>query len=161
VASIDTSPPPVTEPVIPPPTAVAPPERPVPERAPAPLFDPTSQANQGERNRRLQLAGMAAGGGMVVIGLVLWGAASGVQNDINNAPNRTRQNLLDLRDLEAKGDTYAALGNIFTIGGAVVGGVATYFYLRDRRAASATTARLVPTLLDHGVGLTLTIGAVP
>jgi hypothetical protein len=159
--AIDTAPP-VSEPVIPPPTAVVPPQPPVPERAPAPLFDRISRQSQSdERNHRLQLAGMAGGGGMVVIGLVLWGAANGVQSDINNAPNRTRQDLLDLRDLESRGDTYAALGNVLVLGGAVVGGVATYFYLRDRRAASTATARLVPTVLDHGAGLVLTIGGMP
>jgi hypothetical protein len=104
---------------------------------------------------------MAGGGAMVVIGLVLWGAASGVQGDIDKAPTTTKQNLIDLRNLESKGDGYAGLGNLFTIGGVVIGGIGTYFYIKDRRAASTTSARLMPTVLDHGVGLVFTMGGTP
>jgi hypothetical protein len=154
------APPPSSEPAaIPPPiaataTATAP--------QPAPAEPPTVVVDQpGTGNRRLELLGMGGGAGMLVFGLVLWSAASGVQDDINNAPTRTRQDLMNLRDLESRGDTYAALGNVFAITGLVVGGVATYLYIRDRRAGTTTTARLTPTLLDHGAGLVLTIGAAP
>jgi hypothetical protein len=113
-------------------------------------------------NHRLEIAGMAGGGALVVLGLVLWGAASGVQSDIDKAPTRSRQDLVDLKDLESRGDGYAGLGNVFAISGLVVGGIATYFYIRDRRASSSTmTARLVPAVLDHGAGLVLTIGGSP
>ncbi|TMQ23980.1 MAG: hypothetical protein E6J90_09280 [Deltaproteobacteria bacterium] len=59
------------------------------------------------------------------------------------------------------GDTYAALGNVLAVSGLVVGGIATYLYIRDRRAGSTASARLSPTVLDHGAGLVLTIGAAP
>jgi len=105
---------------------------------------------------------MAGGGALVVLSLVLWGAANGVQHDIEKAPTTTRQDLLALKDLESRGDGYAGLGNVFAISGLAVGGIATYFYIRDRRASSSTTtARLVPTVLDHGAGLVLTIGGLP
>jgi hypothetical protein len=45
--------------------------------------------------------------------------------------------------------------------GVVLGGIATYLYIRDRRPARAQTARLVPTVLDHGAGLVLTFGGTP
>ena len=113
-------------------------------------------------NHRLELAGMAGGGALVVLGLVLWSAASGVQSDIEKAPTSTRHDLVDLENLESRGDRYARLGNVFAISGLVVGGIATYFYVRDRRASSSTTtARLLPTVLDHGAGVVLTIGGLP
>lgn len=118
------------------------------------------EAHHGD-HRRLELAGMVGGGALVVLGLAMWGAAAGVQSDIDDAPTRTRDELTHLRDLESKGDTYAALGNVFTIAGLAVGGVATYFYIRDRRSRPTTTARLTPAVLDHGAGLVLTIGGSP
>jgi hypothetical protein len=119
----------------------------------APIDDPT--------RHRLEIAGMAGGGALAVVGLILWGAAHGVQNDIDNAPTVTRQNLMDLRDLESKGDTYATLGNVFVITGVVVGGISTFLYFRDRRAASHATAHLTPAVFAHGAGLALTFGGTP
>jgi hypothetical protein len=146
-------------PVVPAPTAVAPAPPAVPETAPtgsAPLAD-----QPAPRDRRLELAGMIGGGSMLALGVVLWGAASSTQDDINQAPTRTRQDLANLRDLESRGDVYAAAGNVLVVTGVVLGGIATYLYLRDRRAAGAQTARLVPTVLDHGAGLVLTLGGMP
>jgi hypothetical protein len=151
-------------PVIPAPATVTAPPRPVPETAPA---DPAAGAapapvdQPGTLGHRLELAGMVGGAAMATLGLVLWAGASGVQDDIDHAPTRTRQDLAHLQDLEARGDGYATTGNVLVIGGLIAGGVATYFYLRDRRAASTTTARLLPTVLDHGAGVVLTLGAVP
>jgi uncharacterized membrane protein YedE/YeeE len=116
------------------------------------------------RGRRLELAGMAGGAGLVVLGLVMWGAASGVQGDIDKAPTTTKQDLVDLKNLESRGDTYAGLGNVFAISGVIVGGIATYYYIRDRRnasAASTASARLTPAVFAHGAGLVLTIGGSP
>jgi hypothetical protein len=155
---------PVEEPpVIPAPADVKPPPpSPVTTPAPAARDNPPSVDTPDPGRRRLELIGMASGGGMVMLGLVLWGAASGVQGDIDKAPATTSQDLAHLRDLESKGDTYATLGNVFTIGGLVVGGVSTYFFIRDRRKAAFTaTARLTPTVLDHGAGVVLTIGGMP
>jgi hypothetical protein len=131
----------------------------VPEAAPAgpvPPSDPPSPYD-----RRLELAGMIGGGSLLTLGVVLWGAASSTQDDINRAPTRTRQDLASLRDLESRGDVYAAAGNVLVATGAVLGGLATYLYVRDRRAGSTATARLVPTVLDRGAGLVLTLGGMP
>jgi hypothetical protein len=126
----------------------------------SPLAPPADQPDA--RRHRLELAGMIGGGSMVAVGLVLWGAAAGVQGEINGAPTATRQDLSNLRNLESKGDTYAALGNVFSLVGLVAGGIGTYFYIADRRAGSATgVARITPRWFDHGAGLVLTIGAAP
>jgi hypothetical protein len=126
----------------------------------AELAASTASDQPTSRDRRLEIAGMAGGCGLTVIGLVLWTAASSVQGQINDAPTRSRDDLVKLRDLESRGDTYAVLGNALVVSGLVVGGIATYFYLRDRGAAPPAAAHLVPTVLDHGAGVAL-IGGLP
>jgi len=148
-------------PAIPMPTEVKPAE-PSPAATPAPAVAASQHVDAPDPGRRrLELLGMVGGGSMVLLGFVLWGAANGVQGDIDNAPTTTKEDIAGLRDLESKGDTYAALGNLFTITGLVVGGISTYLFIRDRRAASTTSARLTPVVLDHGAGLVLTIGGTP
>lgn len=147
-------------PVIPAPAAVPLASPAVPETAtPGPAALPADQPNP--RDHRLELAGMIGGGGLLVLGVVLWGAANSTQDDINGAPTRTSQDLAHLKDLESRGDVYAGAGNVLVAAGAVLGGIATYLYIRDRSAHSAPTARLVPTVLDHGAGLVLTLGGLP
>jgi hypothetical protein len=151
-------PPPADAPVIPPPNTVQ-------EPAPSPIVQPAAPApaapTDDQTRRRLEITGMAAGGALLVTGIILWSAASGTQNDINNAPTATQQDLMHLKDLESKGDTYATLGNVFAITGLVVGGVSTFFYFRDRHAHASATARLTPAVLGRGAGLALTFGGTP
>jgi hypothetical protein len=84
-----------------------------------------------------------------------------VQGDIDKAPTTTKEDIAGLRDLESRGDTYATLGNLFTVTGLVVGGISTYLFIRDRRARPTSSARLTPAVLDHGAGLVLTFGGTP
>jgi len=155
--AITASPPPGEAPVIPPPTSVALPPAAVPETAPA---SAGSTDRSLRRDQQLEIAAMAGGAGLATIGVLLWAAASGTQDDIDRAPTMTRQDLANLRDLESRADTYAALGNVLVASGVIVGGIATYFYVRDRRAG-APSAQVMPTVLAHGAGLVLTIGAMP
>jgi hypothetical protein len=150
---------PTGEPVIPAPAGVKQP----PPRSVATTTTTSAHADAppSPQRHRLEIAGMAGGGGMVVLGMLLWGAAGGVQSDIDKAPTTTKQDLIDLKDLESRGDGYAGLGNLFVIGGLIAGGIGTYFYLKDRRAASTSSARLMPSVLDHGAGVVLTIGGMP
>jgi hypothetical protein len=157
--AIAPAPPAEPAPGIPAPTAVQPAAPAVPETTPAGSTPVPEQP--GPPDRHLELAGMIGGGSLVALGVILWGAASSTQDDINKAPTRTGQDLANLRDLESRGDVYAAAGNALVVTGAVLGGIATYLYIRDRRAAGAQTARLVPTVIDHGAGLVLTLGGMP
>ncbi len=129
-----------------------------------PKTDPTSkpeplQSDKQPRDRkRLYIAGMASGGGMVFVGILLYASASSTQGQIDSAPTKTKADILALKDLESRGSSLAGWGNAFTIGGIVLGGVSTYFYLRHRHDKKSSTAMLVPTMFDHGGGLTLSFG---
>ena len=111
--------------------------------------------------RSYEVAGMATGGGLVALGLVMWAAASRTQSNINSAPTATTQDLEHLKSLESRGDIYAGVGNVFAVTGLVLGTVSTYLYIRDRNVGPASVARLTPTVLDHGAGLMLTFGGTP
>jgi hypothetical protein len=144
-------------PAIPAPTDVSPPRQSAVVTTPTDTEPPDASA----RDRKLELAGMIGGGSAVTLGLLLWAGASSTQNEINSAPTRTQSDLHHLRDLESRGDAYAMAGNVLVGVGAIVGGLATYLYIRDRRAASAATAQLAPTVLPHGAGLVLRFGGSP
>jgi hypothetical protein len=152
----------IREPVGPAPETI--PQPPSPSIVTTSATDPLADRPSPHRHR-LELAGMAGSGGLLVVGFFLWGAARGVQSEIDTAPTTTRQDLVHLRDLESRGDTYANLGNLLAISSVLVGSLATYFYIKDHRGsrAGATTpvARVAPTLLDHGGGLVLTLGGTP
>jgi hypothetical protein len=141
-----------TPPVEPPKTEPAP-VKPVP----APVVEPHDD-NRGSR-RRLYIAGMAGGGAMLIVGLVLWGQADSIQSDIDKAPTKTKADLARLVDLEASGDRYATWGNVFAIGGFVLAGVSTYYFIKHRHSGSSTSAHLVPAVFDHGAGVALSFGA--
>lgn len=131
---------------------------PIGSSLPPPTIPDDSNA-QGHRN--WQIAGMAGGGAMVLFGMLLWGAASSTQGEIDKAPSSTAADLKHLRDLEDRGDGQATLGNLMFVGGVVIGGISGYLFWRDGRARHAQTARIVPTLMNHGGGIAVVIGGSP
>ena len=151
---------PVSEPV----TPIAEPPQPVQPivTTPAkPLDQPAGhvdETNARSRNR-LRIAGMAGGGGMFVLGLILWNSASGANSDAGDVVVGSLADLEALRALEAKGDRYARWGNVFVLGGLALGGVSTYFYVKARRTPhAAMSAQLVPVVFEHGAGVGLSFG---
>jgi len=109
-------------------------------------------------HRRLELTGMAVGGGLVALSFIMWGEAASTQSDIDAAPTKTHADFVRLQDLESSADTYASLGNVMFLGGLALGAVSTYFWWRDRNSPSTQQARIAPTVFDHGAGITLSFG---
>lgn len=124
---------------------------------PQPLPPMPPPAVEDQQHNRLILAGMIGGGGLVLLGIIMWGQAAGTQSDIDNAPSRTVADLQHIQDLEKQGDGQAGLGNLLFIGGIALAGVSTFFYIRERRAHQDPIA-IGPTLFSHGAGIALTIG---
>ena len=108
-------------------------------------------------HRRLQLAGMVAGGAMVFVGFLSWGQALDLQGQIDDAPTSTSADLVALRDLEKRADGAAGLGNALFLGGAVLGGISTYYYVKGRRRAraQAMATRITPAVFADGAGIAI------
>lgn len=145
-------------PIPPPAAAVDPGTTAAPEvtAAPANVIMP-----EGRRTSRLAIVGLAGGGGLIIVGLLLWNAASDKASEIADAPTRTRADLIRLQALESDADAYALWGNVTVIGGVALAGVGGYLLWRGRRAPASSQARIVPLLFDHGAGLAVTIGEAP
>jgi outer membrane biosynthesis protein TonB len=159
-------PPPTTTP----PTTTAPPPPPVVEPAPQPVAPVVTAAPTGavaptppenRRSRRLSKIGLAAGGGFVLLGFLMWAGANDIQAEIDDKPEpRTPADFAELRDLEKQGDDLAGVGNLFFLTGVVTGGISAYFYWRAGKSSS-TTATVAPAAYPQGAGVTLTIGGLP
>jgi hypothetical protein len=159
---VTTTPPPPSSTIVQPafgdsgPTSAPPPAPPMNEAPP--IAEPSEAPSQ-----RGPVIGLAVGGGLVVLSLIMWGEASSTQGDINTAPTKTVGDFHNLQNLENQGAAYATLGNVFFVGGIVTAAVSSYFFWRNRTAhsnANATQAMVAPTLFDHGAGLALTIGGL-
>ena len=123
--------------------------------APPPTTTPPPEGDAG--TRRLPKIGMAIGGGLIVVGVIMWVQAVSLQGEIDNAPVRNPADFARLRELEGQADTTATFGNLFMAAGIIVGGLSTYWFIKDRRANnnSARTARITPTVFPHGAGVAI------
>jgi hypothetical protein len=120
------------------------------------------QVDAAPPSRRWQKIGMGVGGGMMVLGVLLWAKANSIQDDIDAKPMpRSPADFKALSDLEKQGDGAAGGGNLFFIVGAGVAGVSAYYYCRAGRSHSTQTARIAPAAFPHGAGLTLSFGGAP
>ncbi len=135
-----TPPDPVPDPTKPPPDQGQPlPEGPTPTR----------------RDRNFGIAATAGGGVLFLIGLALWSSKNSVQNDIDNHPTGSLEELQDLRQLEDKAYKRAMFGNVMVLGGLALGGVGGWLLWRDHKAQLVIT----PAVIDHGAAVTFTFGA--
>lgn len=125
-----------------------------------PMQSPTPMPPEGRApDRRLHKIGMGVGGGLALLGILMWSGASGKQQEIDAAPTNTADDFARLQQLEKDADGLAGGGNLFFIGGALLAGVSGYLYWRKgHQARTAQTAVLTPTVFPNGAGLVLTFG---
>lgn len=148
-----------TSPFAPPSSTVAEPQ-PSPIATPSPGLPGPAEPVARPSSRRLPAMGMVGGGAIAVIGIVFWASAAGLQAEIDDAPANTAADLRAIQELEERGASRAGAGNLFVVGGLVLGGISTYYFLKRGRGRTSS-ARIVPTVFDHGAGLAFTIGGSP
>ena len=100
--------------------------------------------------------GLVAGGGLAfLLGLALWSSESGLQDQINSAPNNTTAQITALRDLEDRASTKAWEGNVLVFVGLAAAGIGTYYLLKDHDM-HATVTPVGP--VDHATGAAVLLG---
>jgi hypothetical protein len=100
--------------------------------------------------------GLVAGGGLAfLLGLALWSSESGLQDQINSAPNDTHAQIAALHDLEDRASTKAWEGNILVVAGLAAAGIGTYYLLKDHEM-HATVTPVGP--VDHATGAAILLG---
>jgi hypothetical protein len=98
--------------------------------------------------------GLAIGGGaLVLLGVALWASESGVQSNIDAAPDMTPADIQNLKDLESKANGYAWGGNIAMILGLGAGGYGAYLLWKDHKEHTTVTPAPPPS----GTGMTFVL----
>lgn len=122
---------------------------------PPPMVEPA-------RNHRkpLLITGVVGGSVFMLVGISLWSHASGLQDQIDSAPVRTAADIQALQDLENRADSSSRWGNIMFVSGLAVGSIATYYLVKELRRPTHNKIALLPMVLPHGAGLTLTVGGL-
>ncbi len=137
---------------------------PVVEEPPPPPIAPTPQpaqprddASQRDFKRGLGITALATGGIALIVGIALWGSASGTQNQINAAPLDTAADIQNVMALQAKADNYASSGNILVVGGVVLAGAGAVLLYLDHRHRTT----VAPIAFAHGAGISVTFAGSP
>lgn len=139
--------------------AAAPPEPPTPPPG-ADLSggaDDTGPSFSASRVQPYAWAIAGTGAGLMVVGSILLLAADGKQDEVDEAPTDTVEQLEHLHDLEESGRSYARWGNVsLVLGGvaAIAGGVLIFKQGRDGGSEASTRVTVTPSAGD-GLGAAL------
>ena len=105
------------------------------------------------QNKKLGVGLAIGGGALVLVGIALWASESGVQSDINAAPDATAADIQNLKSLESKASGYAWGGNIAMVLGLGAGGVGAYLLWKDHQEHMTIT----PQPAAIGTGMTFVL----
>ncbi|MDQ3368441.1 MAG: hypothetical protein M3680_23695 [Myxococcota bacterium] len=125
VFSSEPLPDPATDPTVDPDPAVDPPT------GSEPVAPPTPAVSRRERN--VSIAITAGGGVLLVLGFSLWSSKAGLQDDIDNHPTTTREDIEELQELEDQASSRAWAGNFFVVAGLAVAAYGGWRLYRDHQ----------------------------
>jgi hypothetical protein len=120
---------------------------------PSPPPPPATPATPWSSRKKLGVGLAIGGGALVLLGAALWANESGVQTDINNAPDSTPADIAALKDLESKANGYAWGGNIAMVLGLGAGGYGAYLLWKDYKEHAIVTPAPPPS----GTGMTFVL----
>lgn len=106
------------------------------------------------RERKLGFAFAAGGAIALILGLSYWSSKSDLQEDIDDHPTRTLEDLQELAALEDRAGKKALWGNLLVAAGLGLGGAAAYYFYTDHENRTATIA---PAPVEAGTGMTLVL----
>lgn len=123
-----------------------------PPPPPPPPAGPTGPPVDHTR-RNLGIACTTGGGVVFLIGLALWANASSKQDQIDSAPTNNAQQLVALRDLEDKAQTYAIAGDVMVVAGIALAGYGVWTIYKDHKEKQRVV--VTPTATPAGAGVTI------
>jgi hypothetical protein len=124
---------------------------PVTEPTPVPPPPPPPPPRDNTR-RNVGIACASGGGVFVVLGLAMWASASSKQDDIDDAPTQTVDQLRALQELEDKAQTTAIVGDLMVLGGLALAGVGGWLLYKDHQER---TVVLTPVATPTGPAVML------
>ncbi|ACY19302.1 hypothetical protein [Haliangium ochraceum] len=96
-----------------------------------------------------------AGAALVGLGATFWLLASSSQSDVNRAAVDSASDLEALRDLEARTESRAQIGNALVLTGAITAGVGVFLAVRQGMSGEPQSVQIAPTATESSLGLML------
>jgi hypothetical protein len=96
------------------------------------------------QDKKLGVGLAVSGGALIIVGIALWASESGVQSDIDAAPDQSPSDIQHLKDLESKAQGYAWGGNIAMVLGLGAGGYGAYLLYKDHKEHTMLTPAPAP-----------------
>ena len=105
---------------------------------------PPPPSCRGASDKKLGVGLAVGGGALIIVGLAMWASESGVQSDIDAAPDQSASDIQHLKDLESKAQGYAWGGNIAMVLGLGAGGYGAYLLWKDHKEHTTLTPAPAP-----------------
>lgn len=105
---------------------------------------PPPPAVPWSQDKKLGVGLVVGGGALIIVGVAMWASESGVQSDIDAAPDQSASDIQHLKDLESKAQGYAWGGNIAMVLGLGAGGYGAYLLWKDHKEHTTLTPAPAP-----------------